>query len=137
MTSKEFIQQLLYLVATGVLPILTLYIVTLLKVKIKEQTALLDGEEYAQLKEYINVATDVIGQVVIEVNQTFVDKLKVSGAFTEEAMIEAKNLAVEKCKELISENSKKAIETVYNDFETYLNSKIEELVRVNKLEVKE
>ena len=100
MTSKEFIQQLLYLVATGVLPILTLYIVTLLKVKIKEQTALLDGEEYAQLKEYINVATDVIGQVVIEVNQTFVDKLKVSGAFTEEAMIEAKNLAVEKCKEL-------------------------------------
>lgn len=133
MEFKEFLQQLLYLVATGILPVLTVYIVTFLKSKINEQVANLDSEKYKQLKEYIIDATDIIGQVVIEVNQTFVDKLKLSGAFTEEAMIEAKNMAVNKCKLLISEKSKEAINVLHNDFETYLNSKIEEMVNKNKV----
>ena len=131
MEIKEFIQQLLYLVATGILPVLTVYAVTFLKVKIKKQATQLEDE---QLEKYINSATDVISQVVLEVNQTFVDSLKKSGSFTQDAAIEAKNLAVEKCKQLISENSKQAIEVMYNDFELYLNSKIEELVRENKEE---
>ena len=103
----------------------------MLKVKIKEQTVQLEDE---QLEKYINSATNVISQVVLEVNQTFVDSLKKSGKFTVESATEAKNLAVEKCKQLISENSKNAIEIMYNDFELYLNSKIEELVRENKEE---
>lgn len=130
MEFKDFLQQLLYLVATGILPVLTVYIVTLLKVKIKDQAVQLED---AQLEKYINSATDVIGQVVLEVNQTFVDSLKASGKFTSDAAIEAKNIAVEKCKQLIADNSKKAIEVMYNDFELYLNSKIEELVRENKV----
>ena len=131
MDIKEFIHELLYIVATGILPILAVYIVSLLKVKIKEQTVQLEDE---QLEKYINSATNVISQVVLEVNQTFVDSLKKSGKFTVESATEAKNLAVEKCKQLISENSKNAIEIMYNDFELYLNSKIEELVRENKEE---
>jgi hypothetical protein len=129
MNFNEFISQLLYIVATGILPVLTVYIVSLLKVKIKEQTTRLEDE---QLEKYINSATEVIGQVVLEVNQTFVDSLKKSGAFTADAALEAKDLAVEKCKQLISDNSKKAIEVMYNDFDLYLNSKIEELVREYK-----
>lgn len=131
MDIKEFIHEVLYIVATGILPLLAVYIVSLLKVKIKEQTTNLEDE---QLEKYINAATDIIGQVVIDVNQTFVDSLKRSGAFTSEAAVEAKNLAVEKCKQLISDNSKQAIEIMYNDFELYLNSKIEELVRESKEE---
>lgn len=130
MDIKEFIHELLYLVATGILPILTLYVVTLLKAKVKESTIQLEND---QIEAYINTATNVIGQVVIEVNQTFVDSLKKSGSFTSKSAEEAKNLAIEKCNLLISEKSKKAIELVYNDFNAYLNSKIEELVRENKL----
>lgn len=130
MNTKEFIEQLLYLIATGILPILTYYIVTLLKVKIKDASESLGDE---RLEKYIESATDIIGSVVIEVNQTFVDSLKKSGKFTQEAAIEAKNLAVEKCKKLISEQSKNAITYVYNDFEEYLNTKIEELVNENKM----
>lgn len=129
MNTKDFVEQLLYLVATGILPMLTVYIVTLLKVKIKDASASLNDE---YLAKYIESATDIIGSVVIEVNQTFVDSLKKSGNFTQESAIEAKNLAVEKCKTLISEESQKAIEIMYNDFETYLNTKIEELVKENK-----
>ena len=130
MDFKEFIQELLYLVATGMLPILTVYIVTLLKVKIKKNTADLESD---QLQNYINAATDIIGSVVIEVNQTFTDSLKKSGKFTAESAAEAKQMAIEKCNQLISEKSKDAITVVYNDFETYLNNQIEAMVRENKL----
>ena len=41
-------------------------------------------------------------------------------------------MAVNKCKLLISEKSKEAINVLHNDFETYLNSKIEEMVNKNK-----
>lgn len=130
MDFKEFIQELLYLVATGILPILTVYIVTLLKVKIKKNTADLESD---QLQNYINAATDIIGSVVVEVNQTFTDSLKKAGTFTAESAAEAKRMAVEKCNQLISEKSKDAITVVYNDFETYLNNQIEAMVRENKL----
>lgn len=130
MTLKEFLEQILYLLATGIMPVLTVYIVMLLKTKIKEYTTMMDNE---QLESYVNTAVDVIGMVVIQVNQTFVNELKKKGEFTSEAAIEAKNRAIEECKKLISENSKMAIETLYNDFDAYLNSKIEELVNENKL----
>ena len=38
-----------------------------------------------------------------------------------------------KAKALITEDSKAAIETLYSDFEAYLNDAIEELVRENKV----
>ena len=53
MNIQEFIHELLYIVVTGILPILVVYIVSLLKVKIKEQTTQLEDE---QLEKYINLA---------------------------------------------------------------------------------
>ena len=129
MDFKEFIQQLLYLVATGILPVLTVYIVTLLKTEIKKKSTQLEDE---QIKKYIDYAVEVMGTIVIEVNQVFVDELKRQNCFTEEAAIQAKDMAVEKCKQLISDNARKAIEIMYNDYEAFLNSKIEELVNANK-----
>ena len=136
MDVKEFLQQVLYVVATGILPILTVYIVNLIKVKTKEVTEKLNEsntkfDDY-QLDKYIINAVDIIGTAVIEVNQTYVDNLKKAGKFTEEAEENAKQKAIDRCKQLISENSKKAIEVVYNDYEAFLNSKIEELVKKNK-----
>lgn len=130
MDYKVFTQELLYLVATCILPILTTYIVTLIKVKIKENTSNLENK---QLQNYIDAATDIIGSVVIEVNQTFTDSLKKAGKFTAESAAEAKQMAIDKCNQLISEKSKEAIIVVYNDFETYLNNQIEAMVRENKL----
>ena len=104
-------------------------IVTLLKTEIKKRTVQLEDE---QIEKYIDSAVEIVGMIVVETNQTFVDELKRTGCFTEEAAIEAKNMAVEKCKQLISENARKAIEIMYNDYEEFLNSKIEELVNANK-----
>lgn len=129
MDFKAGLQEILHLLLTGVLPLLVVYVINFLRIKIKEQTTSLEDQNIAK---HIKTAVDVIGQVVIEINQTYVDELKKNGTFTKESEREAKEKAVKRCKQLISEKSKEAIEIMYNDFDVYLNSKIEELVNKNK-----
>ena len=132
MDIKQGIQDVLYLIITGILPLLITYGVLFLKVKIKEQEKQLEND---QLVKYIDAATDAISKAVLTVNQTYVDSLKKQGKFDEAAAKIAKQMAIDKAKALITENSKKAIETLYSDFEAYLNDAIEELVRENKFTV--
>lgn len=132
MDIKQGIQDVLYLIITGILPLLITYGVLFLKVKIKEQEKKLEND---QLVKYIDAATDAISKAVLTVNQTYVDSLKKQGKFDEAAAKAAKQMAIDKAKALITENSKKAIETLYSDFEAYLNDAIEELVRENKFTV--
>ena len=128
MNIKQGIQDVLYLIITGVLPLLITYGILFLKVKIKEQEKNLEND---QLVKYIDAATDAISKAVLAVNQTYVDSLKKQGKFDEEAAKTAKQMAIDKA--LITEDSKAAIETLYSDFEAYLNDAIEELVRENKV----
>lgn len=129
---KQNIQEVLYLIITGILPLLILYAITFLKVKIKEQEEKLNNE---QLTKYIDAASNAISKAVLSVSQTYVDTLKKQGKFDEMAQAEAKQMAIEKAKELITIDSQLAIETLYNDFESYLNDAIESLVRENKIEI--
>lgn len=130
MDIRQGIQDVLYLIITGILPLLITYGVLFLKVKIKEQEEKLENE---QLVKYIDAASDAISKAVLTVNQTYVDSLKKQGKFDAEAAKIAKQMAIDKAKTLITENSKAAIETLYSDFEAYLNDAIEELVRENKI----
>ena len=130
MDIKQGIQDVLYLIITGILPLLITYGILFLKVKIKEQEKNLEND---QLVKYIDAATDAISKAVLTVNQTYVDSLKKQGKFDEEAAKTAKQMAIDKAKAWITEDSKAAIETLYSDFEAYLNDAIEELVRENKV----
>ena len=130
MDIKQGIQDVLYLIITGIVPLLITYGILFLKVKIKEQEKNLEND---QLVKYIDAATDAISKAVLTVNQTYVDSLKKQGKFDAEAAKTAKQVAIGKAKALITEDSKTAIETLYSDFEAYLNDAIEELVRENKV----
>lgn len=130
MDIKKEIQDIIYLIITGIMPLLIVYATTYLKVKIKEYQSNLDND---QLNKYIDAATDAITKAVISVNQTYVDALKKQGKFDAEAQATAKQMAIAKAKELITADSKAAIDTLYNDFEAYLNDAIEALVRENKI----
>lgn len=130
MDTKELIQQILYVFVIAILPLLTKYAVTYLNVKIKENTEKIENEK---LQQYIYAATEAISVAVLKVNQTYTDSLKKAGNFTKEAQETAKQMAITTAKSLITEESKKAIETMYGDFEEYLESNIEALVRENKL----
>ena len=80
MNIKQGIQDVLYLIITGVLPLLITYGILFLKVKIKEQEKNLEND---QLVKYIDAATDAISKAVLAVNQTYVDSLKKQGKFDE------------------------------------------------------
>ena len=72
MDIKQGIQDVLYLIITGILPLLITYGILFLKVKIKEQEKNLEND---QLVKYIDAATDAISKAVLTVNQTYVDAL--------------------------------------------------------------
>jgi len=129
MDVKQNIQEILYLIITGIVPLLITYGIIFLKVKIKEQEKKLEND---QLIKYIDAATDAISKAVLTVSQTYVDTLKKEGKFDAEAQKTAKQMAIDKAKALITAESKAAIETLYTDFEAYLNDAIESLVKENK-----
>lgn len=85
-----------------------------------------------KLQKYIDDATTAVVVAVSEVTQTYVDTLKKEGKFDKDAQKLAFELAKEKALILINDNSKKAINTVYNDFDYWLNLIIEQKVKEQK-----
>ena len=131
MAWTEALHEILYVLIVIILPLLVRYIVVYLNVKTKEYSSKLENEA---LRKYVEDANDIIASIVLSVSQTYVDAMKKAGKFTSQAQKTAKDMAVEKAKELISDASKNAIVVLYNDFEAYINEQIEALVRVNKIQ---
>lgn len=129
---KEALHEILYVLIVIILPLLVRYVVVYLNVKTKEYAEKMENET---LRKYVEDANEVIASIVLAVSQTYVDAMKKAGKFTPEAQEIAKNMAIQKAKELISEASRNAIITMYNDFEQYIENQIEALVRETKLEI--
>lgn len=80
----------------------------------------------------IQEAADDVGDVVTQVNQTFVDDLKKDGTFTDEKKTEAFTKALSLAKELITADTQKLITKYKGDFDTWLNTQIETWVSKKK-----
>ena len=132
MSWTEALHELLYVIVVIIIPLLVRYLVAYLNVKTKEYSDQLNNET---LRKYVTDANDIIATIVLSVSQTYVDAMKKAGKFTPEAQETAKNMAVEKAKQLISDASRNAIITMYNDFDAYIESQIEALVRETKIEI--
>ena len=116
-------------VAVIVLPLLAWgmnYLVNYLK----EKASYIENET---IREAVLKAIDIVEQVVLYVMQTYVDALKRKGEFDEEAQKAAFQMAKEKAKNLITEEMQKTIENGYGDFDTWLETRIEQTVRETKL----
>lgn len=85
-----------------------------------------------KVQKYIEEATNAVVVAVSEVSQTYVDTLKKEGKFDKEAQKVAFEKAKAQALVLINDNSKKAINTVYNDFDYWLNLMIEQKVKEQK-----
>lgn len=79
----------------------------------------------------IRDAIDLIGDIVIEVNQTYVEDLKDKNMFTEAAQKEAFTKAYNKAQYLIASETKDLVKEYYNDFDKWLTSQIESSVYYN------
>lgn len=129
---EKILFDIIYILVTGVGITLATYIVKLINTKIDESQTLTELKNYEQLNKYIDSAQKAISDAVLTVNQTYVDSLKKTGEFSQEAQDEAKMMAIEIAKQMITEDCVDAIETVYDDFDVYLDAAIESMVRNNK-----
>lgn len=125
----EMLHALIYAVLTVVLPIITTYLVKIMRVKLTEIR--FEGMNAAH-QVWIDRAAEIVGDIVLQVQQTFVDSLKNRGEFDKDAAIEAKNRAVAMANEMIAEELKKAIADIYSSFDEWLDIQIEKSVYQNK-----
>ncbi len=125
----EMLHALIYAVLTVVLPIITTYLVKIMKVKLTEIR--FEGMNAAH-QVWIDRAAEIVGDIVLQVQQTFVDSLKNRGEFDKDAAIEAKNKAVTMANEMIAGELKKAIADIYSSFDEWLDIQIEKKVYQNK-----
>lgn len=125
-------QQLLTLVTTIGLPVLSAlaaFAIAYLRKKTAELTASIEN---AALKKYVELASDAALQAVEYTTQTYVDTLKASGEFGKDAQLEALARAKQTALTLISKDAQAIISEAYGDFDVWISTKIEQLVQETK-----
>ena len=85
------------------------------------------------ISDTINESLDLIMKVVSSTSQTYVDSLKASGEFTKEAQKKAFNETKDTIMNLLSEESKELLATLYKDIDAWLTVQIESAVREQKI----
>lgn len=120
------IMDLLYILITAAVPVLTTYLCKFLYAKWTESQVKIENEKVSTtLDSVVNMVLDVVESV----NQTFVDELKKKGEFTEENAKEAFNKSKETALKMLSNDAADIITTVYGDVDVYLDTLIEATVK--------
>lgn len=121
--------QILCVIASVVLPIISAIIVRFVYIKIKE---IKTGIENENINNILNEAYEAISTAVIFTSQTFVEALKSSGSFNSEKQKEALSIALKKTYEMLSDNAISFIYETYGDIENWIITNIEKEVNLNK-----
>lgn len=132
MSFTEMIQYILYIVLTAILPVAAKYTVNFIQVRIRESAFIEEAAKTEARSILIKDALSDVMDAVLYVNQTFVDTLKAKGEFTQSAWEEAKQKAYNAALLSVSEESKKAVASVYGSFDNWLQLKIEATVQAAK-----
>lgn len=128
-------------IANACVPILCLLITAgggYLVALIRRQTAQIEQElNNDTASKYMDMACDAVAQAVTYTAQTFVDALKAEGAFTKEKQLEAFNKARNKALEILGDTTVAALNEIYGDFNSWIDTKIEQVCREIKEPPKE
>ena len=122
----EIVKDILYILITAAVPVLTTYLCKFLYTKWTEGQKKIENEK---ISSTLDSVVKMVLDVVTSVNQTFVDELKKKGEFTEEAAKEAFNKSKETALKMLSEDAAEIITTVYGDIDVYLDTLIEATVK--------
>ena len=122
----EFIKDILYILITAAVPVLTTYVCKYLYAKWTEGKVQIENEKISTTLDSVVV---MVLDVVEATNQTFVDELKKKGEFTEEAATEAFRISKDKALQMLSVEAADIISTVYGDVNVYLDTLIEATVK--------
>lgn len=126
---NEFLSTLLQAVLIAAVPVIAGAAVKGVQALAKHLASKTDNE---LAKKYLKEVADAIEEAVSFTNQTYVDTLKKSEAFTKENQEEALNRSLEKATALLTADARKFLEEAYGDLNTYLLIRIEPEVRRQK-----
>ncbi|MDD7383628.1 MAG: hypothetical protein PUG22_04620 [Peptoniphilaceae bacterium] len=90
------------------------------------------GVKNEQIKRALDLTEDVIRKAVGATNQTFVGKLKDEGDFGNKEANEAFKSTKESILKILDDESKKTLNHLYNNFDSYINNAIENEVLKQK-----
>lgn len=121
--------QLFEIVIFPLLAIGTVYLISLIKVKIQELKQKKDSEMYTK---YLGMLETTIIDCVIATTQTYVEALKKQGKFDADAQKIAFTKTYTNVMAILNKDAKKYLEEAIGDLETYVYNKIEAEVNLTK-----
>ena len=125
---QNILSVIVYSVITGCGVVVVKLVLDFSNAKINELQANTKLAEYDRLNVVIDQVQSVVTTIVQSINQTFVDSLKESGEFTKESATHAKNMALTKAGELMTEEAISVINQVYGNVDEYLETLVEQIV---------
>lgn len=111
------------------LGVLTAYIVKYIQAKSEEIKVTNDN---VLVDKYVTMLSSTITSCVLATNQTYVDSLKNKNAFTKEAQETAFKMTSEAVMQILSDEAKIYLRTVYGDLDEYIVTQIEAQVKALK-----
>lgn len=123
------LQQVFELCIIPLLGIVTFYIVQFIKTKTEELNANNSNEI---LSKYVEMLSNTICECVIATNQTYVDSLKAQGKFDAEAQKKAFEMTYNSVINILTEDAKVYLTSIYGDLTAYITNMIEAEVNKNK-----
>lgn len=128
---KELLSILLYSLVVGAVPIALKLLSNFVDLKQREFISSVESET---AKEKLNSAIDLIQAIVLDVAQTYVDPLKEKDVFTSEAALEAKSMAIDRAKLLLSTDGICFLEGLYGDVDQWISTQIEATIKSIKIQ---
>ena len=84
-----------------------------------------------KIKAHIIELANIVKEVVLEVSQTFVDKMRKAGNWNDDTKKEALSMALSKAQSLMSDELKTWVSDTYGDVTAYLKTLIEAQIKEN------
>lgn len=125
---KDILQMVIYAIITGCGVMLIKSIMDYINNKIDEVQATTKLANHEKINRIIDQVQGIVYNIVVSINQVMVESLKSEGKFDKESAEIAKETAIDKAKELLSDEAIKAIEQIYGDVDPYLDVLIESVV---------
>lgn len=125
----EFLQDLLIVIITAAVPVITTFVCKYLQLLYEDHKNKIKNER-AQV--VLGQVVEMIGSAVQTTTSTYVKQLKADSLFDKEAQKEAFQMTYDTVKCQLTDEATAIIEEVYNDVETFLATKIEQMVEEMK-----
>ena len=126
---QQLVNQLFEIVLIPLLGVLVTFFVKWVNAKSAEIAVSTDD---VLMNKYLSMLTTTITDCVIATNQTYVDALKAEGKFDAEAQKKAFSLTCDAVLSILTDDAKEYLSESLGDLESYITSKIESQVKLQK-----